>query len=160
MDTGASSATHRIIRDNSTRGWCTQVSIKSDWQLPNLLVVSFLLHVLKLYHNELSLRLASVVFIDASSETCVLVSSEAMLQAVETGEAKANGPFAKTFISAILAGAYVGFGAMLALMIGGNCWDLAASNPGLQKMIFGAFGLPVGLLMVSFQTAFRGSIKR
>lgn len=71
------------------------------------------------------------------------------MQAVETGEAKANGPFAKTFVSAILAGAYVGFGAMLALSIGGNCPELAASNPGLQKMVFGAFGLPVGLLMVS-----------
>ena len=70
------------------------------------------------------------------------------MQAVETGEAKANGPFAKTFVSAMLAGAYVGLGAMLALSIGGNCPELAASNPGLQKMVFGAFGLPVGLLMV------------
>ena len=69
------------------------------------------------------------------------------MQAVRTGEAKANGTFAKTFVSAILAGAYVGFGAMLALSIGGNCPELAASNPGLQKMVFGAFGVPVGRLM-------------
>ncbi|KAK9840212.1 hypothetical protein WJX74_005559 [Apatococcus lobatus] len=78
----------------------------------------------------------------------VLSPQQVYDKAVETGEAKANGPFAKTFVSAVLAGAYVGFGAMLALSIGGNCPDMAASNPGLQKMVFGAFGLPVGLLMV------------
>ena len=48
----------------------------------------------------------------------------------------------------MLAGAYVGFGGMLALSIGQNCPGLAESNPGLQKMVYGAFGLPVGLLMV------------
>ena len=48
------------------------------------------------------------------------------------------------------AGAYVGFGGMLALSIGQNCPGLAESNPGLQKMVYGAFGLPVGLLMVRF----------
>ena len=42
----------------------------------------------------------------------------------------------------------MGFGGMLALSIGQNCPGLAESNPGLQKMVYGAFGLPVGLLMV------------
>ena len=65
------------------------------------------------------------------------------------GTSKAYAPFGETFVSAILAGAYVGFGGMLALSIGANCPDLAASNPGLQRMVLGAFGLPFGLLMVS-----------
>lgn len=34
------------------------------------------------------------------------------------------------------------------MTVGGNIPGLAASNPGLQKMILGAFGLPFGLLMV------------
>ena len=42
----------------------------------------------------------------------------------------------------------MGFGGMLALTVGGNCPGLAAENPGLQKLVFGAIGLPTGLLMV------------
>jgi formate/nitrite transporter len=34
------------------------------------------------------------------------------------------------------------------LAIGGACPGLAASNPGLQKIVLGAFGLPFGLMMV------------
>ena len=33
---------------------------------------------------------------------------------------------------------------------GGACPGLASSNPGLQKMVYGAFGLPFGLLLVLF----------
>lgn len=33
-------------------------------------------------------------------------------------------------------------------MTGGACPGLASSNPGLQKMVYGAFGLPFGLLLV------------
>ena len=42
----------------------------------------------------------------------------------------------------------MGYGAMLALTVGGNCPGLAAENPGLQKFLLGAVGLPTGLLMV------------
>ena len=52
----------------------------------------------------------------------------------------------------------MGFGAMLALSIGQNCPGLAESNPGLQKMIYGAFGLPVGLLMVCLGQICRASL--
>ena len=64
------------------------------------------------------------------------------------GTQKASLPAWKTFSMALLAGAYVGFGGFLAMSIGANCPELAASNPGLQKIIFGAFGLPLGLTMV------------
>lgn len=64
------------------------------------------------------------------------------------GSAKANLPFSKILAMGILAGAYIAFGAFLAISVGGACPGLAASNPGLQKIIAGAFGLPFGLLMV------------
>ena len=39
------------------------------------------------------------------------------------------------------------FNAVLMLTVGGACPGLVASNPGLQKIILGAFGLPFGLMM-------------
>lgn len=67
--------------------------------------------------------------------------------AVAAGAAKAGGSFAKIFKLGIVAGCHIGFGAYLAISIGGACPGIAASNPGLQKMILGAFGLPFGLIM-------------
>ena len=52
------------------------------------------------------------------------------------------------FILGILAGVYIGFGALLALTCGGTCPGLAENNPGLKQMVMGLFGLPTGLLMV------------
>jgi formate/nitrite transporter len=54
----------------------------------------------------------------------------------------------KIFGLAVIAGAQIGFGAFLMLAVGGACPGLAANNPGLQKIILGAFGLPFGLMMV------------
>ena len=39
------------------------------------------------------------------------------------------------------------------LSVGGACPGLVASNPGLQKIILGAFGLPFGLMMTLFSGA-------
>ena len=36
----------------------------------------------------------------------------------------------------------------MAISIGGACPGLVATNPGLQKMVYGAFGLPFGLFLV------------
>ena len=47
----------------------------------------------------------------------------------------------------VLAGVYTAFGATLALSVGGNCPGLAAVNPGLQKALFGLYGLPFGAMM-------------
>ncbi|KAI8466270.1 MAG: Formate/nitrite transporter-domain-containing protein [Monoraphidium minutum] len=67
---------------------------------------------------------------------------------VEAGTAKANLPALKILVLGMLAGIYIGFGALLSQVVGGNCPGLVASNPGLQKIIVGAFGLPMGLMMV------------
>ena len=46
------------------------------------------------------------------------------------GTQKAGLPAWKTFSMALLAGAYVGFGGLLALSVGASCPELAAANPG------------------------------
>jgi len=67
--------------------------------------------------------------------------------AVAAGAAKASASFAKIFKLGIAAGCHIGFGSYLAITVGGACPQIAEANPGLQKMIFGAFGLPFGLIM-------------
>ncbi len=49
----------------------------------------------------------------------------------------------------LFAGVYVGFGSFLAFTVGANLQEMAISNPGLQKFLYGAIGLPAGLVMVS-----------
>ena len=70
------------------------------------------------------------------------------LQAAATGASKASMSAAKTFLLGILGGAFIGFGSFLAISVGGACPGLVSSNPGLQKMVYGAFGLPFGLFLV------------
>lgn len=36
----------------------------------------------------------------------------------------------------------------MVLSVGASCPGLASSNPGLQRLILGAFGLPMGLILV------------
>jgi len=67
--------------------------------------------------------------------------------AVAIGAAKAAAPFGKIFKLGIVSGAHIAIGGFLALSVGGACPGIAAANPGIQKMIFGAFGLPFGLMM-------------
>jgi len=67
--------------------------------------------------------------------------------AVAAGVKKAGMPASKIFGLGILSGAHIGFGAFLMLSVGGACPGLAATNPGLQKIVSGAFGLPFGLFM-------------
>ncbi|KAJ1461541.1 Formate/nitrite transporter [Pelagophyceae sp. CCMP2097] len=47
----------------------------------------------------------------------------------------------------IVSGAHIAFGAFLLTSVGGCCPGLKATNPGLQKIILGLFGIPMGLLM-------------
>eukprot|EP00238_Polyblepharides_amylifera_P008426 CAMPEP_0196593298 /NCGR_PEP_ID=MMETSP1081-20130531/75275_1 /TAXON_ID=36882 /ORGANISM="Pyramimonas amylifera, Strain CCMP720" /LENGTH=271 /DNA_ID=CAMNT_0041917245 /DNA_START=295 /DNA_END=1110 /DNA_ORIENTATION=+ len=68
--------------------------------------------------------------------------------AVALGEKKANLPVDKIVVMGMMAGWMIGFGAFLAASIGGACTQMAVQNPGLAKMVTGAFGLPFGLLMV------------
>mmetsp|Transcript_16553 Transcript_16553/g.32308 ORF Transcript_16553/g.32308 Transcript_16553/m.32308 type:complete len:316 (+) Transcript_16553:177-1124(+) len=67
--------------------------------------------------------------------------------AVAAGAAKASAPWGKIFKLGIAAGCHIGFGSYLAITVGGACPAIAEANPGLQKIIFGAFGLPFGLIM-------------
>lgn len=67
--------------------------------------------------------------------------------AVAAGAKKAQNSFANIFKLGIVAGCHIAFGAFLAISVGGACPGIAASNPGLQKIIMGAFGLPFGLIM-------------
>lgn len=67
--------------------------------------------------------------------------------AVAAGALKASASFSKIFKLGVVAGCHIAFGAYLAISVGGACPGIAAANPGLQKIIFGAFGLPFGLIM-------------
>jgi len=67
--------------------------------------------------------------------------------AVAAGAAKASASWAKIFKLGIAAGCHIGFGSYLAITVGGACPAIAEANPGLQKLIFGSFGLPFGLIM-------------
>lgn len=67
--------------------------------------------------------------------------------AVAAGVAKASKSAADIFKLGIVSGCHIAFGAYLAITVGGACPGIASANPGLQKMITGAFGLPFGLIM-------------
>lgn len=68
--------------------------------------------------------------------------------AVTLGSSKADLSSWKVLLLGILAGSYIALGALLALCVGGAVPAIKASNPGLQKLLFGALGLPGGLLLV------------
>lgn len=67
--------------------------------------------------------------------------------AIAAGAAKASASWGKIFKLGIAAGCHIGFGSYLAITVGGACPAIAEANPGLQKIIFGSFGLPFGLIM-------------
>ncbi|WP_445733763.1 formate/nitrite transporter family protein [Mariniflexile sp.] len=53
----------------------------------------------------------------------------------------------KTLILAFLAGAYVAFGGLLSIIVGGGSPGIAVENPGITKFLFGAT-FPLGLILV------------
>lgn len=67
---------------------------------------------------------------------------------VELGAGKSKLDVGKTFLFGLLAGVYIAMGALLALTVGGACPGILQTNPGLQKIVLGTFGLPFGLMMV------------
>ncbi|KAK9825754.1 hypothetical protein WJX74_004634 [Apatococcus lobatus] len=77
------------------------------------------------------------------------LSPPAIYQAiVSAGAEKARQPWWKTLWLAVLAGVYLSFGGALAYAVGGQMPETQTSNPGLQHLIFGAFGLPFGLALI------------
>ncbi len=53
----------------------------------------------------------------------------------------------KILVLSFMAGAYIAFGGLLAILIGGGVPGIAAENPGISKFLFGA-AFPVGLMIV------------
>lgn len=84
------------------------------------------------------------------------MSFQTPAQIVETvnqiAKAKQQSPIKKTFILGILAGAYIAIGGLLAVSIGGGVPEIAANNPGLQKLLFGGV-FPLGLMLVAIAGA-------
>eukprot|EP00304_Pavlova_gyrans_P008262 CAMPEP_0206038274 /NCGR_PEP_ID=MMETSP1466-20131121/3996_1 /ASSEMBLY_ACC=CAM_ASM_001126 /TAXON_ID=44452 /ORGANISM="Pavlova gyrans, Strain CCMP608" /LENGTH=257 /DNA_ID=CAMNT_0053412867 /DNA_START=209 /DNA_END=982 /DNA_ORIENTATION=+ len=73
--------------------------------------------------------------------------------AIASGTVKGDMPPAKIVLLGMVAGVHIGFGACLAVMVGGAVPAIKAANPGLQRIIQGAFGLPFGLLMTTISGA-------
>ena len=69
--------------------------------------------------------------------------------AVAVGTMKAKLPVRKIAIMGMLAGCHIGFGAFMALSVAGSDPAILAAHPGLQKILFGVFGLPSGFLMTA-----------
>ena len=68
--------------------------------------------------------------------------------AVQAGKAKCKKKPGKLFVLGLLAGAHVGFGAMLSGTVGADLEGLVEENRGLQRLVAGAYGYPFGLFMV------------
>mmetsp|Transcript_53040 Transcript_53040/g.113377 ORF Transcript_53040/g.113377 Transcript_53040/m.113377 type:complete len:304 (-) Transcript_53040:483-1394(-) len=65
----------------------------------------------------------------------------------EKGAVNAKCSPLKTLHQSIMAGCYVGFGGTLSMVVAGSCPGIAASNPGLQKLLFAAL-FPMNLLLI------------
>ncbi|CAM9578311.1 unnamed protein product [Ectocarpus sp. 4 AP-2014] len=68
--------------------------------------------------------------------------------AVDLGARKAAASPVDIVLLGILSGFHIGFGGLLAVTVGGSIPAIKSANPGLQKLLFGLFGLPFGLFMV------------
>jgi len=68
-------------------------------------------------------------------------------KAVALGAAKSNLPLKKMLALGIVSGGHIALGSLLAVSVGGMLPGIKADNPGLQKIILGLFGLPMGLFM-------------
>ncbi len=65
----------------------------------------------------------------------------------EMGRVKSLVPLDRLMALSFLGGAYIALGALLAVGVGGAVPELKSTNPGLQKLVFGAV-FPVGLMAV------------
>jgi len=75
------------------------------------------------------------------------MGSEAYHSLAEKGAQNANAETLKILHQSIMGGCYVGFGGTLSIMISGSIPGIAASNPGLQKLLFAAL-FPMNLLLI------------
>jgi formate/nitrite transporter len=63
------------------------------------------------------------------------------------GCSKAKLSWGQLLVLGFLAGAFIAFGGLLAIIVGGGVPGIQQTNPGLQKFIFGSV-FPVGLILV------------
>lgn len=63
------------------------------------------------------------------------------------GASKARMPALKCLALSIVSGAHIGFGAFLAISCGGNMPGIKETDPGLQSLLLGVFGFPLGLFI-------------
>lgn len=102
----------------------------------------------RLQHARLQSLSVSAVPYQGSRSSGTIMSAVVPLKAppdmyqnaVDIGEKKAAASGAKILTMGVISGCHIAFGALLALSIGANCPELASSNPGLQKILFGAIG--------------------
>jgi len=64
------------------------------------------------------------------------------------GTMKGKLPPAKILFLGVLAGFYLSMAGMLSLQVGMSLPAIASSDAGLQKLLFGFFGLPIGLTFI------------
>lgn len=60
---------------------------------------------------------------------------------------KAGAPLGRQIVLGILGGAFISFGGLLAIVVAGGAPELAGSNPGIVRLLFGAL-FPVGLIAI------------
>ena len=70
--------------------------------------------------------------------------------AVAAGAAKAKADWGKIFKLGMVSGCHIGFGAYLAITVGGACPGIAAENPGLQKVRIFLFSFCNIMFLLSF----------
>ena len=56
--------------------------------------------------------------------------------------------FTRTFVLGIIGGCFIAFGSLFGLSIGAALPGIMQSDPGLQRLLLGLFGLPLGLILV------------
>jgi formate/nitrite transporter len=63
-------------------------------------------------------------------------------------------------VAGLISGMHIAFGSYLSLTVGGQCHNLAATNPGLKQLIVGAIGFPFATIMTTIGGGdiFTGSI--
>lgn len=81
-----------------------------------------------------------------------LTPPELVGKASEAAQLRAGTSVKKTLVLAFMAGAYIALGGLLAVIVGGGVPGLAASNPGIQKLLMGAV-FPLGLILCAIAGA-------
>lgn len=77
---------------------------------------------------------------------------EIAVEFCKSGIYKANLPFSRFILLALLGGVFIAFGGLLAVVVAGGMPTIMVANPGLVKFISGAM-FPIGLIMVSIAGA-------